>query len=177
MGFIVIILCLNISGCIDEEQIIVKVPLDSIALKLEDLEGNYSKSNEQYIVEPYIVEEGLLLAGWEVYEKYDVFFNTEDENNFELVVAAFKSNENAKEAINSIRVNYSSNFDEIFIDLIGNLSYLGENSSIFENKTIQLLSFSIDNVVVIIFGTIQSREILINYAKIIENNYIKSLSE
>ena len=149
---LILLIIINFSGCIEND--ISDIKLSDFSLKLEDLNGNYTVLNEEYITEPYTVEDGMVLQGLNVLEKYQIVFNNVNGHTIDHTIVKFTSNKDAMHAINITINNYTGTFDKIDIEPIGDMIFYAQyaqNTTFFENKTLYLMSFSKQNLVIIIF--------------------------
>jgi len=175
IGIIIVSIFIVTCGCIEEtkEEITVKAQLNNLALTLDDLQENYTKFDEEYKTEPYIVPEGLLLEGWNVLEKYEVRFSKNETEFILQTIARLESKEKCKEFIDKVESqNFSYTFQEGEMEVIGDESYLGKNvTTIFDQKVaLYFICFRIEDVIVVFLSSKISMEIIIDYAKIVENN-------
>lgn len=175
IGIVLVSIFIGISGCIEEteKEITVKAQLNSLILTLEDLQGEYKKFDEEYVAEPYIVPEGLLLESWNVLEKYEVRFSKNETEFILQTLARLESKEKCKEFINKVESqNMSYTFSEGEMEVIGDESYLGKNITTMFDQEVALyfLSFRIEDVIVVFLSSKISMGDLIDYAKIVENN-------
>jgi hypothetical protein len=173
LGASVLIVLMCITGCLETKTI--DVPLDTVALTLDDLGGDFEKFNENHTTEPYVVEKGLLLEGWRVLEKYEVRFSS-NESSILQTLAKFESEEKCRELIDYIRSNFSEEFTEIDNEAIGDRLYFGVAPNVSENQSLYFLVFTVKNIAVILFGTADLQATFVNYAKIIEDNINAALT-
>ncbi len=167
-GIFFTLILASLSGCVEEKTSGINVSLNTLALTLDDIGKECKVIDETHETEPYTVEEGLILDGWYVLEKYEIWFSF-GEYDVAQTLVKLDSNEKASEFIEVVGINLSGQFPESQTDSIGEDLYFGKNNTI-GNLSIYLLCFKIENVVVILFGTVPTEETLINYANIIENN-------
>lgn len=173
---IIAILLTVLTGCFEQEKIEqfqTNMPLDSIALSLENLPEGYQKYGEEHITEPYIVEEGKLLAGWKVLEKYEVKFLKEDYQFVLHGIARLPSVKKAHQAFKKIEnAKLEYNFTKMEPPEIGEECYLGRNSTILFNHNVELifLCFRMYDLVVVVLTSGIPVEETILYAKVVENN-------
>jgi len=174
-GIFFTLILANLSGCIEEKTSGINVPLNTLALTSDDIGEECNVIDETHITEPYTVEEGLVLGGWYVLEKYEIWFSF-GEYDLAQTLVKLDTNEKASELIGVVRINLSGQFPEIQIEPIGEDFYFGKNTSI-GNLTVYLLCFKIENVVAILFGTVPTDDTLINYANIIGSNLSEALTK
>lgn len=174
-GVILIMIIAVLGGCVNEikETKTIDVPLNTLTLTLDELSEDYKEANEQYITEPYIVEEGFFFEGWLVLEKYEMLF-THNESNFIMqTLSKLESKEKCEEFIDNIRnSNLGYDFSELSMETIGEGSYLGKNTTtIFENNvTLYLICFRIEDITVVLLSSSIQKDSLREYASIIEKN-------
>lgn len=165
----------NLSGCMEEKTSGINVPLNTLALTSDDIGEECNIIDEIHVTEPYTVEEDLILGGWYVLEKYEIWFSF-GEYDMAQTLVKLNSNEKASEFIEVVGINLSGQFPEAQIEPIGEDLYFGKNTTI-GNLSMYLLCFKIENVVVILFGTVPTEDTLINYANIMENNLNEASTE
>ena len=153
------------------------VSLDKVSLTIEDLEGDYEKSDEEYITEPYIAQSGKLFEGQKILESYKVRFTKINETGVTndscfIVIEIGKLENKYKEAISTIKnTNFEDyDFTEIESETIGEESYIGEdNATIFELEvTLYFIVFRIRNIIVAMVSSGHALETSIEYAKIMD---------
>lgn len=177
IGIIVVVVSSSLSGCFQDpkEAKTVDAPLNTLALTLDDLAREYQIFEEDYITEPYIAEEDLLFGGWKILEKYKITFLENETSFIQHLLAKFESKEKSIEFVNNIRTNVDElgyNFTELSMDAIGNESYLGVNTTTISEKEVSIyfLCFGIEDVAVVLQGSGLSTDVIVEYAKTVENN-------
>lgn len=172
---VIVILCMGISGCLEETEnrFTVNASLKDLKLTLDDLEGDYQKFDEKHITKPYTPLEGMTFGGWKILEKYEVRF-TENESNFIMqTLGRLKSKQKCEQFIKKIKnANLTYNFTEVTAEKIGEGSYLGKNTTTISDYkvTMYLLAFMIKDVVVVLLTSDLPMENIISYAHVIEKN-------
>jgi hypothetical protein len=164
---IITLITLSYSGCIEVDTN-KDLTLDTISLNPKDISEDCEIQNENHIKKPYIVEEGLILQGWYILEKYEAGFSFGEYYLAQTLAKLPSKNDNEK-IIDIVKINYSKQFTEETIDIIGEKTFFGINTSA-GSTPVYLLSFIYKDIVVILFGTSPNKEALIDYAKIIEKN-------
>ena len=174
-GIFLILTIVSLNGCIEEKTSGINKPLNKLALTSDDIGEECNVINEIHITDPYTVEDDLILSGWYVLEKYEIWFSF-DEYDLAQTLVKLDSNKKASELIEVVRMNFSEQFPELQIGSIGEDLYYGKNDTI-GNLSVYLLCFKIENVVAILFGTVPTDDTLMNYASIIENNLKEESTE
>jgi hypothetical protein len=173
---LILLIIIIFLGCIEEDNSDIK--LNNISLQLEDLNGNYSVLNEEYITEPYIVEEGMVLQGLYALEKYEIVFNSPNDHTIDHTIVKFSTNKDAIHAIERTINNYTGPFDKIDTEPIGDMVFYAKNTSFFgENKSLYLMSFSKQELVIVLFGTSDNQQDFIDYANIINTKITDTYNE
>lgn len=177
IGIIVVVATSTLSGCFQDTKEIKTVdsPLNTLALTLGGLVKDYQIIEEDYITEPYIAEEDLLFGGWKILEKYKITFLENETSFIQHLLAKLESKEKSIEFVNNIRTNVDElgyNFTELSMDAIGNESYLGVNTTTISEKEVSIyfLCFGIEDVAVVLQGSGLSTDVIVEYAKTVENN-------
>jgi hypothetical protein len=187
ISIIVLVITLNLvmlNGCIEQSDKNSNndISLDKLRLNLDDLyEGGYNEFGEIHETSPYIAQNGTIFEGWLIQEKYELGFRINLSSFILQTLGRLTSEEKADEFINNIKtVNLSNNynFTEVISETIGEKSYLCKNITYIDDNKIQLyfLSFKIKNIVVALIGSYISKDVIIDYAKIIEKNINDNIS-
>lgn len=166
-----------LSGCneqkaTDKEKIMtVGASLDTLGLVLDDLLGDFEVSAEEYIAEPFVIEEGTF-KDTQVLEKYEVEFT---ESEFSLMVqflVRYDSKETCKSVLEMAETELSADFPEISANTIGDDSYFGKMTTTISGTEIStyLLCFIIADVLVVLTGTAPLQVTFRGYGNIIESN-------
>jgi len=175
----------TLTGCFEQQQTEEKqsqttnMPLNTIALTLNDLPEGYEKYGEEHLTEPYTVETGKLLAGWRVLEKYEVRFLKNDYQFILHAIARLPTLEKTREAFNEIKnAQLEYNFTEIESPNIGEECYLGENTTtLFGHQvTIYFLCFRTHDLIVVVLTSDSPVEDTTTYGRVVEKNIENMLS-
>jgi hypothetical protein len=172
-----VILC----GCIEESNNNSNnmITLDKLSLDLDDLyEEGYTKLNEIHKTIPYNASEGVF-EGWLILEKYEVLLQKNLSSFIIQNLGRLDSEEKAVEFIDTLKTaDLRYNYTEILSETIGEKSYLSKNTTYINENKVQLyfLAFKINNIVVALVGSYISKDVIIDYAKIIEKNINDNIS-
>ncbi|HID25873.1 MAG TPA: hypothetical protein EYP23_05375 [Thermoplasmata archaeon] len=174
----VLLIATLLTGCFEQQTMekqpqTTVMPLDTVALTLDDIPEGYEKQGEEHIQEPYTVEEGKLLAGWWMLEKYEVRFLKNDYQFILHAIARLPTVEKAHEAFNEIKTaELEYKFTEMQPPDIGGECYLGENTSIISNHevTLYFLCFRTYDLIVVVLTSDSSDEDTVSYGRIVERN-------
>ena len=164
-----------LSGCVEQpnNNSDNMITLDKLCLKLDDLnEKDYTKLNEVHKTAPYTASEGVF-KGWLILEKYEIVFQKNQSSFIIQDLGRLSSEEKAVEFIDTLKTaDLPYNYTEILSETIGEKSYIGENTTNISGNNVQIyfLAFKIKNIVVAMAGTYLTKDTIIDYAKIIENN-------
>lgn len=176
----------------DHEKVIttINVPLNMIALTLDDVYGNYNKTAEKHMTDPYTAENatgnGL---SWNVIEHYQSLF-TENKSNVVSAqndptnkitqsITKLESKEKAEYYVNLKKPSLmeKTGYSNLSIETIGSKSFYLTTKVTYDEDEYDyyVLCFSIGDVVVTIGGLANSQSTYVDYAKIIESNVINAV--
>ena len=166
-----------LSGCdeqkaTDEEKIMtVGASLDTLGLVLDDLLGDFEVSAEEYIAEPFVIEEGTF-KDTQVLEKYEVKFTESELSLMVQFLVRYDSKETCKSVFDMAKIELSADFPEISANTIGDDSYFGKMTTTISGTEVStyLLCFTIADVLVVLTGTAPLQVTFRGYGNIIENN-------
>jgi len=168
------------AGCIDQQpkgnSKEMKI-LDDVALKTTDLNETYFLLEENYIIEPYQSDESNLFSGWNVTQKYRAFFYLNSTNFIQHEIVKLQSVEKSDEFQTRLKSNIEDlgyDFKNVDIDPIGNITLFFEAVAKINNSniTIYLLTFSYDDIVVIIQTANVLKDQIIKYGNIVLTNLV-----
>ena len=181
MSIVVFLNLVLLSGCIEQSNNNSDnmITLDKLCLKLDDLyEEGYIKLNEIHKTSPYNASEGVF-KGWLILEKYELLFQKNQSSFIIQDLGRLSSEEKAVEFIDILETaDLPYNYTEVISETIGDKSYLGENITNISGLKVQVyfLAFKIKNIVVALAGSFLTKDTIIDYAKIIENNIIENVT-
>ncbi len=165
-----------LSGCdeqkVTEEEIkTVGASLDTLGLVLDNLVGDFEVSAEDYIAEPFVIEEGVF-KDTQILEKYEVEFTESEVSLIVQVLARYDSKGTCKSVLDITKTELSADFPEISANTIGDDSYFGKMTTTISGTEISmyLLCFRIADVLVVLTGTAPLQVTFRGYGSIIENN-------
>lgn len=181
ISIIVLVIILNLvilNGCIEQSDnnSNIEISLDKLRLNLDDLyEEGYTEFGEVHETSAYIAPNGTIFEGWLIQEKYELVFRINLSSFVLQILGRLSSEEKADEFIDNIKtvnLSYNYNFTEVISETIGERSYLSKNTTYIDGNKVQLyfLAFKIKNIVVALIGSYISKDVIIDYAKIIEKN-------
>lgn len=184
--FIVVVICILLIAVLwisfyKEEEKNKDISLKDVRLKLEDLnDEDYEKFDEEHITESYIAPAGTIFSGWKILEKYELRFSKNESSFILQQLGKLSSEQKTEEMISGIKnEDLPYNFVEIDSEKIGEETYMGTTTSdLFDEEDITLyfIVFRINNIIVALMGSWVSKDTLINYAHIIENNIENELN-
>jgi hypothetical protein len=149
--------------------------LSKLGFKVDDLSGNFEKTQENNITEPYTDNvNGSPLIGEYILEKYDATFKESNSSAIQETLMRFQSNDIAKNSMEKMQSFFEVDFPKQPIETIGEKSYLGKtiktHSGTGVNISLYVLVFSKKDIVIILNGYGPSQDTFISYGKIIESN-------
>ena len=178
---ILLIVCLLVSvsflcGCdeqkaTEEEIKTVGALLNTLGLVLDDLVGDFEVSAEDYIAEPFVIEEGVF-KDTQVLEKYEVKFTESELSLMVQFLVRYDSKETCKSVLDMTKTELSADFPEISANTIGDDSYFGKMTTTISGTEVSmyLLFFRIADVLVVLIGVAPLQVTFRGYGNIIENN-------
>jgi len=168
----------------------VNVPLNMIALTLDDVYGNYNKTAEKHMTEPYTAENatgnGL---SWNIIEHYQSAFSENNDNiasaqndptnMITQSITKLESKEKAEYYVNlkKLQLIEKKGYTNLSMETIGCKSFYLTTKVTYDEDEYDyyLLVFSIGDVVVTIGGLASGQSTYVDYAKIIESNVINAV--
>ncbi len=167
------LLAVGLSGCTEQllGEITVKAPLNTLGLKLNDLDGNFEMSGENYRSTPYTIEGGIF-DGKYVLEYYNSTFSESMTSELMQFLIKLESKEECKSSLNQIKLEISGDFPAISLPTVGDDSYLGGKTMTGLGTEISayILIFRVANVMVVLVGLVPLQLTLRSYANIILSN-------
>lgn len=171
-----ILVVLLFLGCLEQKTQQQDI-LDDIALSLDDLNGTYEILEENYITDPYVSDESKLFSGWNVLQKYRVVFLHNETDFIQHEIVQLQSENKAIEFQTTLTSNIDTlgyDFSSIDVTPIGNTTLLfqAETDINDKNVTIYLLTFSYDDLIVIIQTSNSDKEMITEYGTIVLNKIL-----
>lgn len=170
-----------LSGCNEQHENIVNMPLDKLGLKIEDLDEDFEKIKGVYITEPHTIQQSYSpLKGQKIQEYYNSTFKGKENVTHILEQNLFRceSNEKAKEYFDIIKSVIKENYPEQLIDNIGEKTYFGVQTATVLGMKINsyFLVFCIGDVLVLLGGITPTQDSFISYGKKIESNIMDTMN-
>ncbi|MDG6219137.1 MAG: hypothetical protein QCI00_06830 [Candidatus Thermoplasmatota archaeon] len=170
-----------LSGCITQENDIIpheNLDLSTVGLALSDFFEDYEIISEEHITEPYVVQEGLVFEGWRIIEKFESSFRTNPHTFIIQQLSKHSSIFNASLFIDEIKYQeFDYDFTLYSEEAIGDNSYIAfSQAKVFEkDSTLYLISYSIDNIAVVLVSSFHDYETALYYAQIIEEKITEKI--
>jgi len=178
IGILLTVFFTSLSGCVEENNESETYKLNLVKLIASDLKLEYQELNEEYLKEPYVVEQGKMFEGMKVLEKYEILFYINTSYFIVQQVARLESINDTIEFVDTIKeriimpgVLSDYYFFDVDMEKIGDDSLLKENTSIIDGKSTHLfmLVFRVNDIVSILASGSVEKEDILEYAKIVEN--------
>ena len=176
----ILFLLSGIMGCLeDSENIDNDIDLRVAKLTENDLSDDFWKINtsEDYITDPYTVEQGKLFEGNQVQKKYEVLFIKNNMTFLNQEIAQLTSINQSMEFMETLEkqtlipgIVTDWNFTDLSIEQIGDETIFKQTKTVIDERvvTINLLVFRVNTIIhILASGSISQTEI-ISYAKIAE---------
>ena len=176
----ILFLLSGIMGCLeDSENIDNDIDLRVAKLTENDLSDDFQKINtsEEYITDPYTVEQGKLFEGNQVQKKYEVLFIKNNMTFLNQEIAQLTSINQSMEFMETLKKQTTIpgivtdwNFVDLSIEQIGDETIFKQTKTVIDERvvTINLLVFRVNTIIHILASGSVSQEEIISYAKIAE---------